>query len=101
MHPGSDSEADRLVATLLPQVESASRPAPFQGYYFRILSQPHGEFAAIAYPIKYRSTGVMTFVVTQDGSVSEKDLGPNTARIARAMSSYHSDATWTPADSKP
>jgi hypothetical protein len=58
-------------------------------------------FAAIAYPVKYRSSGVMTFVVTQDGGVLEKDLGPNTAKVAGAMTSYHSDATWTPAESKP
>jgi hypothetical protein len=47
----------------------------------------------------YRSSGVMTFVVAQDGSVLEKNLGPNTANIAGAMTSYHSDATWTPAAS--
>jgi hypothetical protein len=100
-HPGSDSEADRLVKTLLPQVESASKPVPFHGYYFHILSNSGGVFAAIAYPVNYRSSGVMTFVVTQDGGVSEKDLGQNTAKIAGAMTSYHSDATWTPAESKP
>jgi hypothetical protein len=100
-HSGTDSEADRLVKTLLPQVESASKPIPFHGYYFRILPHASGRFAAIAYPAMYRSSGVMTFVVTQDAGVSEKDLGPNTASIARAMTSYHSDATWTPAESKP
>src|ERR1700688_143252 len=100
-HPSTDSEADRLVKILLPQVESASKPIPFHGYYFHILSTSGGVFAAIAYPVKYRSSGVMTFVVTQDGGVSEQDLGPNTAKIARAMTSYHSDATWTPAESKP
>ena len=100
-HPGTDSEADRLVKTLLPQVESASKPLPFHGYYFHILSNSGGVFAAIAYPVKYRSSGVMTFIVTQGGGASEKDLGPNTASIAGAMTSYHSDATWTPAESKP
>lgn len=97
-HPGTDSEADRLVKTLLPRVESASKPIPFHGYYFHILSNSGGAFAAIAYPVKYRSSGVMTFVVTQDGGASEKDLGPNTAKIAGAMTSYHSDVTWTPAE---
>ena len=100
-HPGTDSEADRLVKTLLPQVESARTPIPFHGYYFHILSNSGGVFAAIAYPVKYRYSGVMTFVATQDGSVSEQDLGPNTAKIAGAMTSYHSAATWTPAESKP
>jgi len=100
-HPGTDSEADRLVKTLLPNVEAASKPIPFHGYYFHVLSHSGGGFAAIAYPVMYRSSGVMTFVVTQDGGVSEKDLGTNTAKVAGAMTSYHSDATWTPAESKP
>jgi DUF2950 family protein len=93
-HPGTDSEADRLVKTLLPEIEGARKPIFFHGYYFRILSKGGG-FTAIAYPAMYRSSGVMTFVVTQDGGVLEKNLGPNTANIAEAMTSYHSDATWT------
>jgi hypothetical protein len=97
-HPGTDSEADRLIKTLLPEVEGASKPILFHGYYFRILSHPGGGFAAIAYPAMYGSSGVMTFSVTQSGTVSEKDLGPNTANIAGAMTSYHSDTTWTPAE---
>jgi len=100
-HPGTDNEADRLVKTLLPQVEDASKPILFQGYYFHILSNSGGGFAAIAYPAVYRSSGVMTFIVTQRGGVSEKDLGPNTANIAGAMTGYNSDPTWTPIESKP
>ena len=100
-HPGTDSEAAHLVKTLLPQVEGASKPNLFHGYYFHILSNSGGGFAAIAYPAMYRSSGVMIFIVTQDGGMSEKDLGPKTAKIAGAMSSYHSDATWTPVESKP
>jgi hypothetical protein len=100
-HPGTDNEADRLVETLLPEVDRARKPILFRGYYFRTLSNSGGGFAAIAYPAMYRSSGVMTFIVTQDGGVSEKNLGPNTAKIARAMTSYHADATWTPADSRP
>jgi hypothetical protein len=99
-HPGTDSEADRLVKTLLPQVAGASKPILFRGYYFHILSNSAGGFSAIAYPAMYRSSGVMTFIVTQDGGVAEKDLGPNTANIAGAMTSYHADATWTPAEWK-
>jgi hypothetical protein len=44
---------------------------------------------------------VMTLIATQDGGVSEKDLGPNTANLARAMTSYHADATWSPIESRP
>jgi hypothetical protein len=98
---GTDGESDRLVKTLLPQVQNSSKPIPFHGYYFRILSNSGGGFAAIAYPVVYGSSGVMTFTVTQNGGVSEKDLGKNTAKTAGAMTSYHSDATWKPAESKP
>ena len=96
-HPGSDSEADRLVKTLLP-LERSNKPILFRGYYFRMLSNSGGGFSAIAYPASYRSSGVKTFVVTQNGGTAEKDLGPDTARIAGAMTSYHPDASWTPVE---
>lgn len=99
--PGSDSEADRLVTALLPHVEGASKPMLFHGYYFHIMVNSGNRFAAIAYPARYRSSGVLTFIVTQDGGVSEKDLGPNTANIAGAMTGYHADGSWTPAELKP
>jgi Protein of unknown function (DUF2950) len=97
-HPGSDSEADRLVTTLLPQVKAASKPILLRGYYFRILSNSGGRVSAIAYPAMYRSSGVMTFIATQNGGVTEKDLGPNTAKIAAAMAGYNADASWTAAE---
>jgi hypothetical protein len=100
-HPGTDSQADRLVKTLLPEIQNASKPIAAHGYYFHILSNSGGGFTAIAYPVIYRSSGVMTFIVTQDGGVFEKDLGTNTAKVAVAMTSYHSDATWKPSESKP
>jgi Protein of unknown function (DUF2950) len=98
-HPGTDSEADRLVKTLLPNLEHSSRPILFHGYYFRVLPNSRYGFSAVAYPAAYRSSGVMTFIVTQAGGVSERDLGPNTARIAAAMTRYDADG-WTPVDSK-
>jgi hypothetical protein len=97
-HPGADSEADRLVKTLLPQVNGASKPILLRGYYFRILPSSGGPVAAIAYPAMYRSSGVMTFIATQNGGVAEKDLGPNTANIARSMTGYQADASWTAAE---
>jgi len=97
-HPGTDSEAGRLVTTLLPQAKGASKPMLFHGYYFRILSNSGGRIAAIAYPAMYRSSGVMTFIATEKGGVSEKDLGPNTPNIAGAMTGYHADASWTAAE---
>ena len=88
---------------------------PFQGYYFRILKAqgakaPGGAhsyiadgkmtrgFAFVAYPAEYRSSGVMTFIVDKDGVVYEKDLGPKTAAMAKAMSKYDPDSSWRKAD---
>jgi hypothetical protein len=99
-HPGTDNEADRLVKALLPQVAGANKPILLRGYYFRILPNSGGGFAAIAYPASYRSSGVMTFIATQNGGVAEKDLGPNTASIAGAMTGYP-DGSWTAAAIKP
>lgn len=88
---------------------------PFQGYFFRILTRQDGKapggarsyivngkmtggFAFLAYPAAYRSTGVMTFIVDQDGIVYEKDLGPNTHQTAKAMTGYAPDSTWRKAE---
>jgi hypothetical protein len=55
-------------------------------------------FAFVAYPADYRNSGVMTFIVNQDGVVYEKDLGADTATVASAMSEYNPDKTWASAD---
>jgi len=55
-----------------------------------------GGFALIAVPAQYRNTGVKTFMVSHDGVVYEKDLGPNTLEIARAIEFFNPDNTWTP-----
>ena len=85
--------------------------APFHGYYFKILtrqgtSAPGGAynytingnmiagFALVAYPATWGNSGVMTFVVNQEGRVYEKNLGPRTAQIAGAMTDYNPDSTW-------
>lgn len=97
-----------------PMVASAAagqsgEAAPFQGYYFRILtSQKTGSyvvdgkmtrgFAIVAYPAEYRSTGVMTFTVDQNGIVYEKNLGPHTEQVAKSLTRYTRDATWKKAD---
>jgi hypothetical protein len=57
-----------------------------------------GGLAVIAYPVEYRSSGVMTFVVTANDIVYEKDLGANTSALASAMTAFHRDATWRVAD---
>ena len=85
--------------------------APFHGYYFKILTKqgaaaPGGEleyvvhgkmiggFALVAYPAEYRNSGVMTFIVNHAGTVFEKDLGPETAKLAERMSAFNPDKTW-------
>jgi hypothetical protein len=84
---------------------------PFQGYYFRILTaqgahagggaksyvvngELAGGFALIAWPAQYDATGVMTFIVNQDGIIRQKDLGTDTATRAAAIAAYDPDATW-------
>jgi hypothetical protein len=88
-----------------------SAPQPFHGYAFKILTGQgagaaggaksylmSGEmtagFALVAWPVQYDATGVMTFVVNQDGVVYQKDLGPSTAATASAMTVYDPDAGW-------
>ncbi|MGA2410881.1 MAG: DUF2950 family protein [Candidatus Binataceae bacterium] len=107
-----------LAAIALAQGYRAPAPGksiPVHGYYFRILDSQGGHaaggsknyivdgkmtngFAVLAYPAKYRSSGVMTFITGPDGEVYESDLGPATARIAPAITSYNPDSAWSPAD---
>jgi hypothetical protein len=79
-------------------------PLLIHGYYFRMLpsdrqtaSKTARRFTLIAYPAAYRSSGVMTFVVTEKDVVYEKDLGPKTSTIAGAMAAFRKDATWVDA----
>ena len=57
-----------------------------------------GGFAVVAYPATYGNSGVMTFIVNHDGVVYEKDLGRDTAKIAKAMMAYNPDKTWKMAE---
>jgi hypothetical protein len=84
---------------------SASKGAPagpFHGYYFRMLrelpSDANARFTFIAYPAEYRSSGVMTFVVTRDSVVYEKDLGPDTAKLAKKTIAGPPSSSWHPAE---
>jgi len=86
---------------------------PFHGYYFKILkgqgpAAPMGQmdfmvegamiggFAMVAAPAEYRVTGVQTFIVSHDGIVYQKDLGPQTFEEFQRMERYNPDSTWTP-----
>jgi len=71
---------------------------PFHGYYFRTLADSRDHFAVVAYPAEYRSSGVMTFIVNQNGEVREKDLGPDTVKIAPAIVVHDAQSTWNPVD---
>jgi len=110
-----ESPIGPLMASAAAEGYPGDRQAePFQGYYFRILTRAKnkggsaksyivdgkmtGGFAFIAYPAEYRSTGVMTFIVDQDGIVYEKDLGKRTSQIAKHLTAYDRDATWRKAD---
>jgi len=79
--------AERLVgaarATSGTSGRAASDQEPFHGYRFVVLNS--GGISIVAYPAEYRSSGVMTFVVGEDGVVYERDLGRDTARVARSL----------------
>ena len=51
-------------------------------------------FAFVGYPAEYRSSGVMTFIVNESGTIYEKDLGVNTTKLAEGMTAYDPDSTW-------
>ena len=87
-----------VMQTLLSGEVTESKAVPYHGYYFRIVSRSPQGFAAVAYPAAYRSTGVMTFVITPSKVVYEKDLGPKGARTAQNLSESRTDSTWVLAD---
>ncbi len=73
-------------------------PTPYRGYYFHVLAGgDKSGFAFVAYPAEYRSSGVMSFIVNQDGVVYEKDLGRKTETAAQGMKKYES-AGWHKAE---
>jgi hypothetical protein len=95
------------------QHHATGQPHPFHGYIYRLLTSQGanapggaknyivdgkmtGGFALVAYPVSYRDSGVMTFIVNQDGQIYQKDLGPNTDQTASAMAAYNPDTAWQP-----
>ena len=92
--------------------KTPEKPAPYYGYYYRILTGqgPHapggaydyivnghmiGGFGLVAFPAQYGVTGIMTFIVNHDGGVYQKDLGPNTTSIAEKMKLFDPSSGWT------
>lgn len=93
----------------------STQSEPYHGYYFKVLKGQGqsarlgqldyvingamiGGFALVAWPAEYRVTGVQTFIVSYDGVVYQKNLGPDTAKIASAMERYDPDKTWQETD---
>jgi hypothetical protein len=72
--------------------------APGGAYDYTAGGRRIGGFAAVAWPAKYGDTGVMTFIVSQDGVVYEKDLGPDTAARAGGMTRFDPDSSWQKAE---
>ena len=103
-----------LVASAVAEGYAKSRdgaPTPYRGYYYLVLTGQRKNaaspaksfvvngkmtagFAFLAYPAEYRSSGVMTFIVGEDGVVYQKDLGSRTAVLAKAMKDYSPNSTW-------
>ena len=99
------------ISPLGPTFGNAIAGEPWHGYYFRILtgqgpSAPGGAysyligdkmsrgFALIAWPAKYADTGVMSFMISHDGQVFEKDLGPEGEKVAQSMKLFDPDDSW-------
>jgi hypothetical protein len=76
--------------------------APGGAYDYNVRGRKVGGFAVVAWPVSYGDTGVMTFMVSHDGVVYQKDLGPGTAARAAAIARFDPDSSWTRVDpSKP
>ncbi len=101
-------------AKALGYTSAGEKPQPFNGYFFRILTEQGsaakggaidyivdgkmtGGFAILAYPAQYRDTGIMTFIVGKDGVVYQKDLGEQTTSQSASMTEYNPGEGWTPA----
>jgi hypothetical protein len=120
--PAASSEEESPIGPLVASAAAEGyRPhsgppqQPFQGYYYRLLAaqganepggvhsyivdgRMTGGFAFVAFPAQYRSSGVVTFLVDQNGVVYEKDLGPRTEEIAKTLIRYDRDTTWRKAE---
>jgi hypothetical protein len=71
------------------------KDAPGGAYSYLVKGKMIGGFAVVAYPAEYDNSGVMTFIVNHDGKVFQKNLGKNTASVAKAMKEYNPDSTWS------
>jgi hypothetical protein len=117
--PTSGAEPESPIGPLIADASAegykrdpSGRPAPFHGYYYKVLTGqgadvPGGAqdyvvdgkmtrgFAFLAYPAEYRDSGVMTFMIDKQGVIVEKDLGPDTEKIAPTITSFNPDSSWS------
>jgi hypothetical protein len=116
-HARAEGYSARSEQNITGEATASSDPAgqfpraPYHGYFFKILTRqgPHAPgrrlsyiingnmiagYALIAYPDKWGSSGVMTFIVNNQGRVYQRNLGPNTAKIAAAITEYDPDPSW-------
>jgi hypothetical protein len=107
-----DSPLGEAVAAATQQgYRVGSGPTPFHGYYYKVLTRQGpsapggavdyvvrgnmiGGFGLLAYPAEYGNSGIASFVVNNRGEVFEKDLGPDTAKVAASMTAFNPDHTW-------
>ena len=110
-----ESPLGPLVARAAQEGYANADLSPFHGYYFKILKRQgkhakggvynyvvNGEmilgFGLVAYPAEYGNSGIMTFIVNQDGTIYQKNLGEDTKRIAEKMEIFDPDDTWEKVD---
>ena len=113
---GAKSQDDCPIGPFLAQASfERSDRKPLHGYFFRVLTSQGskapggarnyvvngkltGGFAFVAFPAEYRASGVESFLISANGEVYEKDLGPMTTQTAKSMMSFNPDSTWTKID---
>jgi hypothetical protein len=121
--PAAEGEPESPLAPLMAEAQEegypgervSGKPLPYQGYFFRVLTgqgtnaaegarqyisggRMTNGFGLIAWPASYGASGIMTFIVNQDGIVFQKDLGPRTAAIAAATKLFDPDLSWARVD---
>jgi hypothetical protein len=102
---------ETIAKALAQDYDDKQPPQPYHGYYFKVLKAQGpaalmgqmdfvlqgvmiGGFALAAAPAQYRVTGVETFIISNEGNIYQKDLGPDTLKLFKAMETYNPDKTW-------
>ena len=79
-------------------LKGQSSRAPSGAKVYLVDGKMTGGFAIVAYPAEYGNSGVMTFIINQDGLLLQKDLAKTTTETATAMTEFDPDATWSPVE---